>query len=126
MREVYIWIFLFLSLASNNLCQRIDCNWGAEWLCGDRCLNEGNSCMCGNQTITFADATNYNCCNEGTCFKEMNGNVKCHGLKQDWRLPCHGICKQSAIYGLTTLACADQNQCVKAIALCRGVPICRE
>ena len=126
MHVLEIWIFVFLTLASNSLCQRIECNWAVEWLCGDQCLGTYNSCLCGNVTIVLTDAPNYNCCNQGTCSKEMDGNVKCHGLKQEWRIPCNGSCKQYANYGLTTIACADLKRCVKVITLCRGVPICHE
>ena len=126
MHVLEIWIFLFLTLASNSICQRIECEWAAEWLCGDKCLGQYNSCFCGNDTITFAESYNYNCCNQGTCFKEMDGNVKCHGLKQNWRVPCNGKCSQVAEWGATTISCADQTQCVKSVSLCWGVPICRE
>ena len=123
MHILEIWIFLFLTLASNSLCQRIECDWAAEWLCGDKCIGQHNSCLCGNDTITSAD---YNCCHQGTCFKEMDGNVTCHGLKQSWRFPCNGICSQVAGWGYTTISCADQTQCVKSVSLCKGSPICRE
>ena len=126
MHTVKIWIFLLLTFASNSLCERIECHWGAEYLCGDKCLGTDNLCLCGNETITYTDALYYNCCNDETCFKEFDGNVRCHGLKQDWRLTCNGSCRQYANYGLTTIACSDLQQCVKAITLCRGVPICRE
>ena len=125
MYVVKIWIFLYLSLA-NSLCQRIECDWAADWLCGDQCLGHYNLCLCGNETITFADAVNYNCCNERACFKELDGTVNCLGLKQDWRIICNGSCKQYAPSGLTTIACADLKQCVKTVTLCRGVPICHE
>ena len=127
MHVLEIWIFLFLTLASNSLCQRIECDWAAaEWLCGNKCLGQYNLCICGNESITLADTYNYNCCNHGTCYKEMDGNVKCQGLRQDWRVPCNGVCKQYAIHGITTIACADQTQCVKSASLCGGVPVCRE
>ena len=126
MHVVEIWIFVFLTLASNSLCQRIECNWAAQWLCGDQCLGQYNSCLCGNETITYNDAYDYNCCNQGTCSKEVDGNVKCQGLRQDWRVPCNGECKQYAVLGYTTIACNDQQQCVKSISLCQGVPVCHE
>ena len=127
MHAANIWIFPFLTFASNSLCKRIECHWHSDYLCGDKCLGQDNLCLCGNETITAADASlNYICCNDDTCFKEFDGNVRCHGLKQDWNLPCNGSCKQYAFYGLTTIACADLKQCVKSISLCRGVPICNE
>ena len=126
MPAVKILICLILALPSNSLCQRIECDWAIEWLCGDKCVGEYNSCLCGNDTITLAESVNYNCCNQGPCFKEMDGNVKCHGLKHNWRVPCNGICKQDAEWGYTTISCADQTQCVKSVSLCRGIPVCQE
>ena len=126
MHILEIWICVFLTLASNSLCQRIECDWAVEWLCGDQCLSEYKSCLCGNDTITLADATKYICCNQGTCTKEMDGNVKCHGLRQNWREPCNKECKQYAQEGYTTLSCQDKKQCVKSVSLCRGVPACQE
>ena len=128
MREIEICfcICILLTLASNSLCQRIDCHWADQYLCGDKCLGEDNLCVCGNETITLEDAFGYICCNQGTCFKEMDGNVKCHGLKQDWRLPCNKTCKQDAYFGYSTMLCNDQKQCVKPIALCQGTLICNE
>ena len=124
---VKIWIFLCLTLVPNSLCQRSECDWASEWLCGDKCLGQPDHfCLCGNDTITFAESNSYNCCNQETCFKEMNGNVMCSGLKQNWRVPCNGICKQDAYSGFTTTSCRDQKQCVKSINLCRGVPVCQE
>ena len=82
--------------------------------------------MCGNETITLPNAFNCNCCNQGTCFKEMNGDVKCQGLKQSSEVPCNGMCKQDANFGETTISCKDQKECVKTVQLCKGVPICRE
>ena len=126
MHLVEIWICLILLLASNSLCQRIECDWTIEWLCGDKCLGVDNSCMCGNETLSIADTFNYNCCNEGTCFKNIFGNVNCQGFKQNWRVPCNGICKQYAEFGYTTISCADQTQCVTSTSLCTGVPMCKE
>ena len=126
MSEVKIWTCLFLSLVANIFGQRIECDWGYEYLCGDQCVGLDNSCMCGNETITLDDTLEWNCCNHGTSFKDGDGNVMCHGLKQGWRVPCNEICKQDAYWGDTTLSCQDKTQCVKAITLCRGVPICDE
>ena len=130
MQIVEIWMFLFLSFASIMLCQKIDCHWGTEYLCGDKCLTMGEynaACYCGNDTITIIDAENYNCCHEKTCFKDIDGNVRCHdGLKQNWRVPCNGKCRQTGIHGYTTIPCEDHLQCVKAITLCKGVQVCYE
>ena len=127
MHVVEIWIFLFLSLASIMLCQKIDCHWGAEYICGDKCLGEYNSCYCGNETFTSPEANDYICCNQKACFKEMDGNVRCHdGLKQSWRFPCNGKCRQLSMWGFTTIPCEDHLQCVNSITLCKGVPVCHE
>ena len=127
MHLVHVWIFLFLTLASNSLCQRIECGWEMNWLCGDKCISEDNLCICGNETFTYNATDDYNCCNQGTCFKEMDGNVNCQiGSKQSWKLPCNGTCKQHAQWGHITTLCADQTQCVESVYLCRGVPKCRE
>ena len=126
MPAVKILICLIFVLPSNSLCQRIECDWTIEWLCGDKCLGEYNSCLCGNDTITLADSANYNCCNQGTCSEERDGNVKCPGKRQDWKVPCNGTCKQHAQWGHTTTLCANQTQCVESVYLCRGVPMCRE
>ena len=125
MPAIKIWICLILALPSNSLCQRIECDWVTEWLCGDKCIGEHNICLCGNATLAYPPV-NYNCCNQETCFKEINGNVKCQGLIQNWGIPCNGICKQHAEWGYTTISCADQTQCVRSISLCKGVPICKE
>lgn len=47
-------------------------------VCGGHCLSEGQDCQCGNETITFLEATyskSY-CCSDSTCNKE-NGTVTC-------------------------------------------------
>ena len=128
MNGVEILIFLFLTLTANSLCQRIECHWEDEYLCGDQCLGLGNAaiCICGNETMLFDDAMDYICCNEGSCTKDMDGNIKCHGWKQDWRIPCNGICKQESYMGETTIPCTDQKQCVKPTTMCLGVPVCHE
>ena len=127
MQDSLFWIWLLLSFVSKCLGQRIECTWGYEYLCGDKCLGLEHTCLCGNESITLDDTPNYNCCNNGTCFKDLIGNVECHGgVKQNWRVPCNGTCKQYAKYGLTTIPCSDEKQCVRAISLCRGVPLCNE
>ena len=127
MHLVHIWIFLFLTLASNGLCQLIECNWAFQWLCGDKCIHEDSVCICGNENFTYNEVNDYNCCNQGPCSNQTDGNVKCpSGLKQNWEDPCNGTCKQHAQWGHTTTLCADQTQCVESVYLCRGVPKCRE
>ena len=125
MHLVHIWIFLFL-LTLNSLCQLIECDWAFQWLCGDKCIHEDYVCICGNKNFTQNDVDDYNCCNQGTCSQERDGNVRCPGSRQDWKEPCNGTCKQHALWGHSTILCADQTQCVESVYLCRGVPMCRE
>ena len=127
MQYLLFWVCLLSSFVSKCLGQRIECTWSSEYLCGDKCLGLEHLCLCGNESITYYDTTMYNCCNHGTCFKDLTGNVECHGgVKQNWRDPCDGACRQYARYGYNTIACSDQKQCVNELILCRGVPICNE
>ena len=128
LKSKFCVILFVFSWTKSSVTERIECHWQAETLCGDKCLKVGSGpqCMCGNETITFEETGNYICCHKGTCFEDFNGNINCHGIKQNWRLPCNGTCKQYARYGLTTTSCKDQKQCVKEVLLCRGAPICNE
>lgn len=127
MLQKQFWAGIILALISIILSEKIECQWGAEILCGDKCVSYYNWCLCGNDTMGFTDAPNYLCCHEESCFKELDGNVKCSdGVKQDWRVPCNGMCKQYSYGGYRTIPCKDGKQCVKAITLCKGVPICNE
>ena len=127
--EIYVIITLSLSLACKSLGnERIECRWSAEYLCGDKCLKIANFCQCGNDSISFNDAHDLSCCNQGECIKDdVIGNVHCpNGITHSWKVPCNGKCKQYAGYGHSTKSCQDGNQCVKELILCRGLPMCNE
>ena len=120
-------LFILTLFFLNNHCQRIECNWGAEYLCGDKCVLTENLCYCGRDIISFEDLTVHVCCNNGTCFKDMtDGSVRCNGFRQTWRDTCNGECKQTGEYGFTTIPCDDGEQCVEEIVLCKGIPLCSE
>ena len=128
LHKVEVWMLFVIYLLHKSCCsQRIECHWGTEFLCGDKCLLLTSLCQCGNETISFADASNSNCCHQEPCFKGLDGNVQCQdGRKQDWRVACDGSCKQDAMFGYHTILCSDQLQCVKEASLCRGFPLCNE
>ena len=130
MLEAIVRIFVMLTLFYvNSQCERIECsNWDVEYLCGDKCVESREKpCFCGKDIILIEDTLKYVCCNNGTCFKDMiDGSVKCNGVKQSWRDPCNGVCKQTAKFGHTTVSFKNGEQCVKEITLCKGVPICTE
>ena len=128
MLETKVSSFVILTLFySNSHCERIECNFGTEFLCGDKCVPVKDPCFCGGDIILYEDTLVNVCCNNGTCFKDMgNGSVHCNGVKQTWRDPCNGVCKQYAKYGWTTLPCENGEQCVKVTTICKGVPICNE
>ena len=128
MLNVKVWIFFILSsVFVGSLCQTIECNWGAEFICGDKCVLNENPCYCGRDIILETDIEVHVCCNNGTCFEDMtDGSVRCNGLRKTWREPCNGACKQTANNGFTTVSCENNEQCVEEIALCRGAPLCAE
>ena len=126
MMKAEIWTCLFLTLPLSNLCQKIECDWGIEYLCGDQCLGLKSICRCDNETILFDDAYDYNCCNQDPCKKDPEGNVLCNGFKSNWRLPCNGTCKQLSRVGWTSIPCQDGSRCVNVLTLCQGVPVCHE
>ena len=125
LHKLKVWMLVVNYLLSKSFCtQRIECHWGTEFLCGDKCLLLTSLCQCGNETISLADA---NCCHQASCFKGLDGNVQCQdGRKQNWRVPCDGSCKQVALFGYQTILCSDQLQCVQEASLCRGFPLCNE
>ena len=109
------------------VCLRIECDWAREFLCGDKCLSNQNTCHCGNDTLAYNYANQYYCCQEpNTSCETKNGNVTCQGEPQKWGEPCYGSCKQTARYGFTTLPCADQKECYLGVGACRGTPQCTE
>ena len=108
-------------------CQRIDCDWSYEFLCGDKCVSQTNQCFCGGDIISYDDTLEYVCCNNGTCVKDMiDGSVHCNGVKLTWRDPCNGLCKQEAFYGTATVSCENGRQCVREVSICKGSPRCSE
>ena len=123
------WLLILIWISKTWGHKNIECHWGKEYLCGDKCLptTSKSKCQCGNDSIPLADASTYNCCHINSCFQDIDKNVYCHdGFKQSWRVPCHGLCQQSALYGWKTWSCASQDQCIKIIAMCRGMPLCHE
>ena len=129
MVEMKILIVISLILVSNCICQRFECDWSHEYLCGDKCIEvQRNSCTCGHETVSYLDLY-YNdstCCNEGTCIiNHLSGDVICNGAIQNSAVPCNGSCKQSAS-GWTSVPCKDGKQCVWEVTLCRGDPNCNE
>ena len=126
-------IFVITLKLSLYLCARIECNWSQEYLCGDMCLELDKICFCGNNAaswanMTFTDSHDFICCHGNTsCFKNMVGQVHCpHGKKQDYSIPCGGDCKQTADYGLNTIQCKDESQCVKEVDACKGISLCND
>ena len=106
---------------------RIECDWAYEFLCGDKCLGNGNTCHCGNDSFDFNQAWDNYCCQEpNTSCRNWNGNIYCQGQKLRWNKPCHGSCRQKARRGYTMLPCADQEDCYVGIMACRGKPQCKE
>ena len=60
---------------------RIECVWGYQFLCGDKCLSLDSQCQCGNERIYYNETQYFNCCNDGTCNFDYTGNVNCIGGK---------------------------------------------
>ena len=122
-------VLVLLTSLTFVVCSRIECIWGSEFLCGDKCLGLGNTCYCGNDNFTYKQGWDYVCCKEPntTCEKNSNGGIQCEGQKlSPWSNKCHGSCSQSAKYGLTLLPCADQKECYLGTDACKGKPQCRE
>ena len=109
------------------MCQRIECDWKYEDICGDKCIPYERKCSCGNESLTHSETGDFLCCIQGSCFRDFTGNVECQdGKKHDWRTPCNEKCMQIAKNGHTTISCSNQSQCVKAVDLCQGIPRCNE
>ena len=130
MSRLEILFSILLTLGFGCICEKLQCNWGRQYLCGDTCIwyDLHSFCLCGNETLTpeMVYYDHYTCCNQGACHEDWSGNVSCNGMVQHFELPCHGSCKQSPGFGLSTFSCKDQTQCVEELKLCRGVPNCRE
>lgn len=106
---------------------RIECVWGYQFLCGDKCLSLDSQCQCGNERIYYNETQYFNCCNDGTCNFDYTGNVNCiGGKKQSWWQKCFGKCQQYAARGWTTMSCDDQIECFMVISSCHGAPKCTE
>ena len=120
-------MFLF-SQSDVHTCSRIKCQWSfSEFLCGDKCLSNRNTCYCGNGKFNYEDANYLYCCQEPntTCIETNNGDIYCQGQILLLHEICHGSCTQTA-NGLTMLPCADQNECYIGISACKGTPQCKE
>ena len=122
--------FALLTLLTFVACQRIECDFNRQFLCGDQCLSNGLPCHCGNDTLTLKDSWNYYCCHQpNTCHvsnKTYWGDIQCQGQKKWWNKLCDGSCRQNAKYGYTMLPCKDQSVCYMGISACRGKPKCKE
>ena len=122
--------FALLTLLTFVACQRIDCQWSRQFLCGDQCLANNLPCHCGNDTLTFKDSWNNYCCHQpNTCHvsnKTEEGDIQCQGVIKRWNQLCDGSCRQNAQRGYTMLPCKDQSQCYLGIRACRGKPQCKE
>ena len=125
-----IVLLLLSAMMFPDLCynQRIECTWGYQYLCGDKCLSLGSTCGCGSDKLYYNESSYFVCCNNDTCFSDtFNENVVCHvGKKQEWWKTCHGKCKQSSNTGWTNLPCDDQMQCYSTFYVCTGKPWCTE
>ena len=120
--------FVLLTLLTFVACQRIECQWHWQYLCGDLCLSNLKTCHCGSDTFTFKDSSDYYCCHQpNTCQEDWwTGKFQCQGQKKWWNESCDGSCGQNAQRGYTMLPCKDQSQCYIGIFACRGKPQCKE
>ena len=124
--KIFQVILLLLHLSN---CEKINCNWQSEYLCGDKCLKTNADCICGNETFAYWDTYYFNCCNNDgpTCFKHYNGDVSCrNGAKVSWREKCGGTCIETSDEGIPTLPCDDQIECYSTTYACNGAPLCKE
>ena len=121
-----IWLSLFCQVSADNY---IECKWNREYLCGDKCLSNYNTCTCGNDTLAYQNLqVNYFCCNHEPCVLNSDGNVHCvDGKKVDYLLPCNGACRQYATWpGIRFAPCKDGKQCYIELLSCKGSPQCLE
>ena len=121
-------VLVLLTSLTFVVCSRIECDWTTEFLCGDKCLGNGNTCYCGNDNLNFNQTLNNYCCQEPntSCEKTRKGDIQCQGQKLWWNKPCHESCTQKARFGYTMLPCADQNECYVEKDACNGYPQCAE
>ena len=109
------------------VCLRIECDWAREFLCGDKCLSNQNTCHCGNDSLRLSQGWDNYCCQEPNTFCETrNRDIQCQGQKLLKNQTCHGSCKHIAVHGFTMLPCADQKECYEGIFACNGKPQCTE
>ena len=106
--------------------QRIECKWGEEYLCGDKCLRIDRTCFCGNETINYPDSYDYYCCNYESCFQNNEANIVCHGKVTFWNEVCGENCAQNARTGWTMLKCEKENTCYVSATSCNGMTLCEE
>ena len=120
-------VLVLLTSLTFVVCSRIECDWGIEFLCGDKCLGNNKICYCGNDSLPFNQTYNNYCCQEpNTSCRNWNGDIYCQGQKLWWNQQCHGSCTQKARWGHTMLPCADQKECYTGIFACIGKPQCAE
>ena len=128
-----IWKILMISFnifAAIIAEQRIECRWGEEYLCGDKCLRYDHTCFCGNETISYSgilgyDSYDYYCCAEH-CYLNYDANVVCHGRPTLWNELCGDKCAQNAKQGWTMVKCQNQNICYLTVSSCIGIAMCEE
>ena len=118
----------FLISIASVVCSRIECNWRYEFLCGDKCLRNELTCICGNDKFDLKQPDHYCCIEPNTTCKQTTEekDVQCQGQVLSLDQTCHGSCRQHAKYGYTMLPCTDQNECYLGITACRGKSVCRE
>ena len=107
--------------------QRIECRWGQEFLCGNRCLINDRTCFCGNETMTYSDNYDFYCCTHENCFLNYEGDVVCHGGERTlWNKACGDNCAQNARTGWTMRKCQYPNTCYLSPSSCNGMSMCEE
>ena len=108
-------------------CKHIECDWARQYICGDQCIGNHNTCHCGWDTLPSNKTLDYYCCNQNPCIQQSNGDVECQGGQlQEWWQLCYGYCKQNSRYGYNMIPCEDKSECYKGIYSCRGNPLCQE
>ena len=106
--------------------QRIECRWGSEYLCGNKCLSIDRTCFCDNETISYIDSYDYYCCTHENCFLNSEANVVCRGKLTFWNEACGDNCAQNAKNGWTMRKCQNQNTCYLSATSCNGMSMCEE
>lgn len=122
-RIIIILFKVFALIVAN---QRIECRWGEEYLCGDKCLRYDGTCFCGNKTISYYESYNYYCCTHENCIFNFEANVECHGRPTLWNEVCGENCMPNAQKGWTMLKCQNENTCYLSVLSCNGMSRCKE